>query len=47
LAHEVIAWLGERGFVLSGVYNMSYDRNGWTVQGDFLFSNNGKPILEK
>lgn len=47
LAHEVIAWLGERGFVLKGVYNMSYDRNGRAVQGDFLFANNGKPMLEK
>jgi len=37
LAHEVISWLRERGFPLSGVYNMSYDRNGSAVQGDFLF----------
>jgi len=37
LAHEVIAWLRERGFSLSGVYNMSYDRKGRAVQGDFLF----------
>jgi hypothetical protein len=47
LAHEVIDWLGERGFVLKGVHNMGYDRNGRAVQGDFLFSNNGKPILGK
>jgi len=38
LAHEVIAWLGERGFRLIGAYHMSYDRNGHAVQGDFLFS---------
>jgi len=38
LAHEVIAWLRERDFVLKGVYNMSYDQNGRAVQGDFLFS---------
>jgi len=38
LAHEVIAWLRERGFRLAGVHNMSYDQNGRAVQGDFLFS---------
>lgn len=37
LAHEVIAWLAERGFVLGGVYNMSYDGHGRAVQADFLF----------
>lgn len=37
LAHEIISWLRERGFSLSGVYNMGYDRNGRAVQGDFLF----------
>ena len=37
LAHDVIAWLRERGFSLSGVYNMGYDQNGRAVQGDFLF----------
>jgi hypothetical protein len=47
LTHEVIDWLGERGFRLSAVHNMSYDRNGRAVQGDFLFANSGKPILEK
>jgi len=39
LAHEVIEWLRERDFVLKGVYNMSYDKSGGTVQGDFLFTN--------
>lgn len=47
LAHEVIAWLGERGFLLKGVYNMGYDRKGGAVQGDFLFFNNSNPILTK
>lgn len=47
LADEVVAWLRERNFVLKGVYNMSYDKSGGAVQGDFLFSNNSKPILEK
>lgn len=37
LAHEVIAWLRERGFQLSGVYHVGYDRDGRAVQGDFLF----------
>lgn len=37
LADEVIAWLRERGFVLTGVYNMTYDRDGRAVQADFLF----------
>lgn len=38
-ADEIIAWLRKRGFWLSGVYNMTYDRNGRAVQGDFLFYN--------
>lgn len=38
LAHEVIAFLNERGFDLAGVYNLSYDRNGIAIQGDFLFT---------
>jgi len=37
LAHEIIFWLGRRGFSLSGVYNMGYDSKGLAVQGDFLF----------
>lgn len=37
LADEVIAWLRERGFRLSGVYNMSCDLEGRPVQADFLF----------
>lgn len=37
LADEVITWLRERGFLLSGVYNMSYSPNGSAIQGDFLF----------
>ena len=38
LAYEVIAWLEQRNFFLSGVYNMYYDKNGTAVQGDFLFT---------
>ena len=36
-ADEVIAWLRERGFRLTGVFNMSYDRSGHAIQADFLF----------
>ncbi|MGA7966535.1 MAG: FkbM family methyltransferase, partial [Gammaproteobacteria bacterium] len=38
LADEVITWLRERGFALSGVYNMSYGRSGRAIQADFLFA---------
>jgi len=37
LADEVIAWLRERGFLLTGVYNMTYDTRGKAIQADFLF----------
>jgi FkbM family methyltransferase len=37
LAHEIIVWMNERGFALSGGYNMVYDGKGHAVQGDFLF----------
>ena len=40
LADDVMAYLGDRGFRLSGIYNLSYDKNGKTVQGDFLFGGN-------
>ena len=40
LAGDVIAWLYERGFTMCGVGNLSYDENGKSVQGDFLFANN-------
>lgn len=38
LADEVVAWLRERDLLLNGVYNLTYDRNGRAVQGDFLFT---------
>ena len=38
LSDDVIAWLRDRGFRLSGVYNLGYDRNGRAIQGDFLFA---------
>jgi hypothetical protein len=37
LAHEVIDWLARHCFILTGLYNISYDKNGKAVQGDFLF----------
>lgn len=37
LAGEVVHYLVERGFALSGVYNLAYDRSGIAIQGDFLF----------
>ena len=37
LAHQIIAWLGQRNFILSGVHNLYYEKNGKAVQGDFLF----------
>ena len=40
LADDVIAWLQERAFALTGIYHMNYDRTGQAVQADFLFRNN-------
>lgn len=37
LAHQVIDFLRQEGFVLGGVYNMCYDQNGKAIQADFLF----------
>jgi len=37
LAHEVISFLEGFGFVLSGIYNLYYDKKGIAIQGDFLF----------
>jgi FkbM family methyltransferase len=37
LGHQIIDWLADKGFVLTGVYNMYYEKNGRAVQGDFLF----------
>lgn len=34
---EVIDFLHERGFVLKGIYNITYDRSGLAVQADFFF----------
>jgi FkbM family methyltransferase len=37
LAFDVINWLANRGFLIAGMYNPSYDRDGKAVQSDFLF----------
>ncbi|MBP6185696.1 MAG: FkbM family methyltransferase [Saprospiraceae bacterium] len=37
LAHEIISFLEGNGFILSGIYNLYYDKKGMAVQGDFLF----------
>ena len=38
LAHEIISYLSDYGFILSGIYNLDKDKNGIPIQGDFLFS---------
>ncbi len=38
LAHQIIAWLEARNFVLSSVHNLYYGKDGLAIQGDFLFS---------
>ena len=38
LAHQVIAWLQARNFILSSVHHLYYGKNGLAIQGDFLFS---------
>jgi hypothetical protein len=36
IADEVLAYLRDQGFRLSGVYNLTHDRSGGAVQADFL-----------
>lgn len=43
LAHEIISYLSQFGFVLSGIYNLYYDKKGIAIQGDFLFENKNRP----
>lgn len=38
LVNDVVDWLHARKLRFSGVYNMSYDKSGNAIQGDFLFS---------
>ena len=37
LAHQIISWLEQRNFILSGIHNLYYEKNGRAIQGDFLF----------
>ncbi len=41
LADELVSWVRDRGFRLSGVHNPFYDRRGRAVQADFLFARAG------
>jgi FkbM family methyltransferase len=38
LAHQIIAWLEARNFLLSSIHNIYYGKDGMAIQGDFLFS---------
>jgi FkbM family methyltransferase len=38
MAAEVVEYLHERGFWLTGIYNLKYDTKGVAIQGDFLFA---------
>ncbi len=38
MASDIIEWLYNRGFILKGVYNTSYDNQGNSIQADFMFS---------
>ena len=40
MAHEVVAWLAEKAFVLRGVYHIAFDEYGEAVQADFHFGRN-------
>jgi FkbM family methyltransferase len=38
LAYQVIDWLKERNFLLSGLSSLVFDDKGQSIQGDFIFS---------
>jgi FkbM family methyltransferase len=38
LCDEILRWLDERGFRVTGVNALAFDRDGLAVQADFLFS---------
>lgn len=42
LVDDVIAWLRDRAWTLSGIYNMAYDRDGRSIQADFLFEKSSR-----
>jgi FkbM family methyltransferase len=37
VAHEIVDWLAQRGFRLSGIYHVEFDRSGRSVQADMHF----------
>lgn len=39
LVHEILSHMGDRNFILSGVYNPVLNGKGQSVQADFLFTN--------
>lgn len=43
LADDIIAWLRGRAWNLTGIYNMTYDNKGRSIQADFLFVNSQFP----
>ena len=38
LTHEIIEFLNQNGFKLSGIYHVHYNKLGIAIQADFLFS---------
>ena len=44
LAADVIDWLSNREFRISGMYNPAYDRDGKVIQADFLFRRVGMDV---
>jgi FkbM family methyltransferase len=38
LTHEIIDFLNQNGFKLSGIYHVHYNKSGIAIQADFLFS---------
>jgi FkbM family methyltransferase len=38
LAYEIIAYLSDFGYSLTGIYNLDMDSKGISIQGDFLFT---------
>jgi FkbM family methyltransferase len=40
LAFDIIDWLAQKGFQLTGIYNPLYGKSGETLQADFMFKSN-------
>ena len=45
LAYEVLAFLSQYDFNLSGIYNISYDSDGLAIQADFFFTKKKYRVL--